>query len=50
MKKFTHPKTKNTLIILSNGSSYNKKWVVFRKYLKLDLDILKNKHWISKKK
>ena len=50
MKKFTHPKRKQTLIILSNGSSYTKKWVFFRKYLKLDLDILKNKHWTNTNK
>lgn len=45
MKKNTHPKLNKTTVILSNGSSYTKKWAFFRNYLKLDLDILKNNIW-----
>ena len=50
MKKNTHPFKQTTTVILSNGSSYNKKWVFFKKFLKLDVDFLKNPLWISLKK
>lgn len=48
MKKNKHPKKLNTQIIFSNGSSYNKKWVFFKKHLKTEIDILKNKIWLKK--
>lgn len=50
MKKNTHPIKNNTTIILHNGSSYTKKWIFFKKVLKLDNDFLKNKLWDTLKK
>jgi hypothetical protein len=50
MKKNTHPLKNSTTIILNNGSSYTKKWVFFKKFLKLDMDFLKNKLWSFPKK
>lgn len=50
MKKNTHPLTARTLIVLNNGSSFEKKWLFFKKTLKTDSDFLKNFLWKSKKK
>lgn len=48
MKKYTHPKLQNTTIILNNGSTYNKKWLVFKKFVKIDTNF--NNYWLSIKK
>ena len=50
MKKNTHPIKNDTTIILNNGSSYTKKWIFFKKFLKIDVDFIKNKIWKSSKK
>jgi hypothetical protein len=50
MRKYIHPLKNKTIIILSNGSSYQKKWIFFKQYLKLENDFLKNKKWFSLKK
>ncbi len=50
MKKNTHPIKNSTTVILHNGSSYIKKWIFFKKVLKLDNDFLKNKLWDTLKK
>jgi hypothetical protein len=48
MKKNTHPLKTKTTIILSNGSSYTKKWIFFKNFLKIDTDFIKNKVWFKK--
>jgi len=50
MKKNTHPKTTSTRIILKNGSSFTVKGLLFKKLLKVEIDFLKNKNLIEKKK
>jgi ribosomal protein L31 len=49
MKKYIHPKTEKTQIILNNGSTYNKNWLTFKKFIKLDTDINKHFLWNRKK-
>lgn len=49
MKKHIHPKLEKTKIILSNGSTYNKNWLTFKKIIKLDTDISKHPLWTKKK-
>lgn len=51
MKKNKHPKLYNTIIILSNGATFNKKWVFLKKNLNLDIDSINHKLWqITNKK
>ncbi len=50
MKKNTHPLKNTTTIILHNGSTISKNWMLFKKILKVDSDILNNNLWKSKSK
>ena len=50
MKKNKHPKLYNTTIVLSNGATFNKSWVFFKKILHLDIDIINHKLWNIKNK
>jgi ribosomal protein L31 len=49
MKKFTHPKKQETILINSNGSTYKKTWTTFKPFIKLDMDINRHSLWMKKK-
>ncbi len=49
MRKLIHPKKAETIIKLRDGSLYIKKWLYFRNFLPLEVDITSNKKWKNKK-
>ena len=49
MRKLIHPKKAETIIKLRDGSLYIKKWLYFRNFLPLEIDITSNKKWKNKK-
>ena len=50
MKKNKHPKMSTTTIVLTNGATFNKNWIFYKKVLYLDIDSLNHKLWNVKNK
>jgi hypothetical protein len=44
MKKYTHPLSKKTLIILKDKSTFKTSWIFFKKKIHLNVDFL---NWIK---
>jgi len=50
MKKQTAPKLAKTLIQSKDGSIFTKKWIFFRDFLPLEIDITSHTTWMEGKK
>jgi len=45
MKQQTHPKLSTTIVQMTDGSFFIKKWLFFRDFLSLEVDIRSHSGW-----
>ena len=50
MKQYTHPKVATTLVQMTDGSFFIKKWIFFKEFLPLEIDVKSHVWWIEKEK
>jgi hypothetical protein len=50
LKKQTSPKLSKTLIQAKDGAIFSKKWLFFRDFLPLEIDITSHFGWLENKK
>ena len=50
MKQQTHPKLATTIIQMTDGSFFIKKWLFFREFLSLEVDVKSHAGWLETSK
>lgn len=47
MKQQTHPKLSTTIVQMTDGSFFIKKWLFFREFLSLEVDVKSHSGWLE---